>query len=354
MKTRLANVMFLFTGLVFFLTACVDKTYDFNTFSNYFQYNPKIAIPVAHGNLTIQNILNEIDTSGYVQKDNSGFLSLVYDKPIQSISANSVITIPAQNFSKTYSSTDAGFPTTFPAGKTSVSVPHTNNFSFSFNNGEKIDSMKLKNCTLHFNITSTFNQSGSLILYFPTIKLNGKPFRKVLTVSKGINSTTADLNGYTLHMTNISPNFNTFPANDTLTLNGSGIIAGNIQVKANFQDIGFQSLFGYVGQYNLVSAKDSFLIDIFSNAIGGNIAFDNPKLTITAKNSVGVPVNIKLNNVVSYSSIDNKPVAMTFNSTVNPFSVTAPTLKEFGQIKTSTDSINKNNSNIIAILSNTP
>ncbi|MDP4188337.1 MAG: hypothetical protein Q8910_07145, partial [Bacteroidota bacterium] len=77
MKTRLANVMFLFTGLVFFLTACVDKTYDFNTFSNYFQYNPKIAIPVAHGNLTIQNILNEIDTSGYVQKDNSGFLSLV-------------------------------------------------------------------------------------------------------------------------------------------------------------------------------------------------------------------------------------------------------------------------------------
>ncbi|MDP4189825.1 MAG: hypothetical protein Q8910_05955, partial [Bacteroidota bacterium] len=46
--------------------------------------------------------------------------------------------------------------------------------------------------------------------------------------------------------------------------------------------------------------------------------------------------------------------AMTFNSTVNPFSVTAPTLKEFGQIKTSTDSINKNNSNIIAILSNTP
>jgi hypothetical protein len=92
------------------LTSCFDSNYDLNNISDDFELTPGIAIPLAYGSLTLENILNEIDSVDFVKQfPEDSLLYIIYSKNLLSYKASEVIDIPDQDFLQIFINSDVSY-----------------------------------------------------------------------------------------------------------------------------------------------------------------------------------------------------------------------------------------------------
>ncbi len=172
---------------LFFLYSCFPDHYDLHRISGDVGLTPGIAAPLAYGTLSIEDILNRVDTNSYVRQFDDSLLYLTYVENLMSYPASEVIDIPDQQFLQLFISPDINIPAwLFSSMGDTVNFTKEKNSEFIFTHNERIDSIHVKTATLNINVSSSFRQTGILTIHSDHILVDGKPFREVIQISDDI------------------------------------------------------------------------------------------------------------------------------------------------------------------------
>ncbi len=347
--------------LVLTISSCVKDNFELNKLEKT-TWNPNIAVPLVYSTLTVQNLLLKNNTGGQVIENDSNFCTLVYNKTLLSVRADSLIQIPNQQCpSYSASLTTAEINTLNSVQSVTVSYSQTIPFN-SGANGPQIDTIIFNAGSFDIALNSNFQNSGQVVITIPAATKNGVAFSETLplTYSGAIPVTVAandSLAGYLLDMTMGGTTTNAFVVNYTVTLNGSVTppsTSDMISITGSLNNMKFDKIFGYMGQLSLFPSfnNDTIPITIFKNYTGnGTFNIVNPSLTVTLSNSYGVPVNASLPVLERFTPpSSNTPVT----GVPNPMPVLSPSFSQIGQMLTDSFTLTKANSNIYSIISNYP
>lgn len=312
------------------MASCVKDEVDLDNISDKVYWNPKFGVPVAYGTLSIKDLIEEADSSNSITEDANHLLSLIYTNTVLSNSAASLLRIQDQQFSETLLESQYNLPA-YPTQDT-IRLTRVSPETFEFSSGEVMDSIKIKSGNMAVQVASTYRYKGSLKIIVPKLTKNKVPLEILVDINKtdGTFSTTQnyDLTEYKLELEHPTETSNTMSYNYSVKLinNGAGVREGdNITVNLDLTDVAFSSMYGYIGQRQLVNTLKHFKVPLFKDVSNPHLQFANPLIRVRSASSFGVPASIELYNLRAVSDKDNKTVPMVFKAGTNPFTIESPT-----------------------------
>jgi hypothetical protein len=357
----LVSYIFLFTN------SCVEEKYDWDRFSDEIEFNPGLAAPILKGSLTLDDIIMDASPENAGKYPLDSLLYVIYADTFKSFLASDVVDIPDQTYSQLYSSSDISSNPSWigsPNGQT-VSFSKLLNPEFEVTHNEKIDSIKLILATLQIRVLSSFKQSGNLRITTNAIKINGQPFLRNIPIDQSGTFNIIQnipLNNAMIYLDNSDPTKTVLPISFELSLIKSSNPIGigeSCTITINFLNIQFSTLYGYLGEYDLLFDDGEFETEFFDrlhfgdDIVDGEILFADPMFTLLTDNSVGIPIEVTLTNVSAYSDINDVTTPISFTG-VNPFDIDAPDISHIGQFVHDSIVINKDNSNIDDAINTSP
>lgn len=341
---------------------CMRDEFEFDKLSTEVEINAGLLMPLAYGSLSFDNIISEFDNSGLLSENADGLLYLTYADSLISFVANDMLNIPEQDFFQFFIQTDFGFG----GGWVTESVDKQQDFPFTFANKEELDSMIVNDGDIIFEISSEFQHTGEILMTFPNIRKDGVPLVKSVPMDDPSGNFSANIvepiDGYTIHL-------NDSVGTDTLFLpvlfhvelvnsgNPDPLPTDSIKVVAKISTLAFDAVFGYIGDYELLSETGEMNLGFFDSPMEGYIEFEEPIINLNIQNSYGVPAAIILKEFKGYNN-DGDSADLTFGSKDTiAFRYAYPKLIDYENsdiVKDTTVSIDKDNSNLPEFLASMP
>ncbi len=350
--------------IIFLFSQCMHDEYDFSKLDDEMEITAGVLAPVAYGSLTLSDIISEFDSSSFISTNADGLLLITYEDSLFSYVADELLEIPSQDFIEFFIESDFTIPSGWGVGQP-INLDRTKDFPFSFANGEQLDSLILDEGSMVFDITSEFQHTGEITITCPNIQLDGVPFTQTIPIDVADGTFTYNepfvLDGYTIYLSDsITPDstFTYMPVDFEVELinSGAGLNAGEqIAVTATIENLNFDAIFGYIGDYELMTQVGDLDMGFFENTIDGYIRFEDPRINFNITNSYGVPAAVSISRMVGYNGTDS--VEMTFNETMDTFGYAYPRLSDYINndiYKDTVISINGQNSNVADFLSFLP
>lgn len=339
MKYKKQISRFLVLMLLIPLAGCIKSgDFDFDKMKD-IEWNPNMAIPLVSSDLTIMDMIKEVDSS-YFDIDNQGFVTLVYRNKLFSVNPSSSFKIPQISFdySHTFNATEA----IIINNTGTLSIPFQQDIKLTPADSIRIDSLIYGkgNITLTMSGTALPN-NGSITFNIPQARKNGVPLNATFTpLNNGIK--TIDLSGYNFDLTKVAGQPSTIRLNGTVTI--SNLPAGSISAGKN---IGFnfeqntesvKVLSGYLGRFILISDKTTTEINLFNNSMSiGNFKLVNPYFIFTFHNSIGVPVDLRFTEITGKNNATGQTLNIIPNQGIpDPFSVGIPLYSDVDPVKVTT------------------
>ena len=334
--TLFFRYLFIFSLLSLFLYGC--KKYDTDNIAIE-GIDAEYAIPLINTSTSLQDLLENFDSTTFIQFQDDGLIVLNYKGDVQARTSQDLFDVLGAF---------DGVP--IPLLDTSTFIPYN-----PVNNVD-IDFAILKTGTLKWGFQSFHQEPITVTITLPTVTKDGVP----LTDSQfggaysgsgdaiiGGNLAGIDLQGYRLATTNdtiylqyVAHRINS-GINDTLE--GCYII---------FEDLTASYIEGYLGNDLYDFERDTIQIDFFENWTQGNVYFEDPKLTLRVENSFGLPVRTNTNFV---NVITTQGELLELESIfLDSIDVAYPSLSEVGEVKYTVFHFDKTNSNIDVLLSSNP
>lgn len=348
------------------------KKLDLNTISTSF-WNPKLAVPIAQGSFTINDILKQADSiDKYIGVSNKNVIQLSTSQSIKGFSLLNVVKIPPFNslpeqtiysFSKMDASgidlinsiakLNANKRINFSSillgidknTKLDLSVP------LDFSSGDlpagfRVDQLKFAKGKIKLNVVEGLPHKTVLKFLFNDIQKEGKMLVDSLVYDP------LDKKPLELNLANCIADFSKdslyFKISEILIIpSASGVINGTdkLTLGVSLTDIEFDYLEGYFGQLAVPAIKDTLVIDQFKD-LKGKFGITNPSLTFSVKNSFGVPVELDFTKF----QIKRKVKPSLLDIKINPFPITPPESKDKAAV-TSTLTLDANVDNLDSLLS---
>ena len=367
-KLKLSGILKILIpiAIIFLFHQCMREEYNFDKLDDEIEIEGGFLTPIAYGTLNLEDIISEFDSSSYITSDPDGLLMITYEDSLFSFVADDLLEIPSTDFIQYFIESDftilPGFPGWNP-GDTLV-LQESEKFPFSFARGEKLDSMILDDGTLNLNLSSEFQHTGNIILFSNNLKRNNISYIDTIVIddpSGGFSTnSSSSLAGYTIYL-------NDSVGSDSMFLemgfrvelinSGAGINAGEeIEVNATIDNMDFDAIFGYIGDYELLMQSGDLDLGFFENTLDGYIRFEDPQINFNLTNSYGVPAAVSISRFTGFKG-DTDSVQMTFDSSLDTFGYAYPTLTDYINndiFKDTTISINGQNSNVSDFLAFLP
>ncbi|HSH51091.1 MAG TPA: hypothetical protein VK982_05125 [Bacteroidales bacterium] len=353
--------IFIALVILFSFSHCMHDEYEFDKLSDEMEVNMDLLTPLAYGYLSIDDIIFEFDSTSYINADEEGLLFITYEDSLFSFLADELIDIPNQNFPEYFIESDDDFPP-YASWDDTVVVKRTEYYKFNFSNNEDPDSIYINTAGLNLQMNSTFQHTGRLIITSDYIRNNNnQPYNDTIYINdnSGNFSTnqTFSLNNYVIEFVDTTVTDTSFlPLNFTLELynSGAGVNSGDqVEIILTLTDIDFNAIFGYVGIYELMSEAGNLDLNFFESFSDGYIEFENPQINFNIRNSFGVPAEINIERFTGFKN-ENDSITLNLEPEINPSNYAFPRIDEYGEIKDTTISINRDNSNISAFLAFLP
>ena len=321
MKKITKSVLFGWMGMMLFVASCTspsDISVERETVA--------LAFPIFTSETTVSDLIDEGQDSSALVVYGDNKMGLVYETATQ-------VDIPMpdlENFEVLLQSPITTVPNLPIAGvqiKKAKFDAGVLNFSFINNQYEE-----------HVKIVLRINQfSKNNTILSKTINLN---YDGSLPVQKDFSVSLAD---YNMDVTNSS-----LQVEYQASLS-NGSMASIEQATMEMKDVAFSWLEG-------IWAEKTFPLEIPTQEIGffkhytdgGAITFTNPKLKITALNSVGVTSRLNFNSV-GIQTVNNEAIAVSGDFFNDGFNLSYPNIGQIGSTMTSNTEINKANSNIVDV-----
>ncbi len=347
--------MYLFLALLFLLS-CKKEDFDFSRLST-----PEIemegAVPLVHSNLQLKRLL---PGGSLIEEDpQSGLLTLIYETEILSLKAGDYIQIPEQEGS--FSRNDLEI---IVAPGIDFTIPFYDTLDFTPPvTGQRLDSIQLKKAVIDLEYISGINHNCAVTFRFPTATKNGQAFEcqfdNTYTGSLPVTGTIhLDFTGYTLKLITGPGGIQQLPLNFEVKVfgdNNPNLSPYTFTLNAKISQIRFNGIFGYLGQYEY-PLNDSVVLGIFSNNLSGSIQFEDLKLKLTTDNSIGMPMELDIQEITALST-KNAPYSVDITDNPlfpNPVSFLSPGIHQVGQSVQSTTLFTTGNCNLNQALNIAP
>lgn len=261
--------------------------------------DPSFALPIGYAHLNLGDIEREYDVNNFVYNDNSNLFEIIYRDRIFELSANDLITIPAQNYNNSYA-----MPSSNQSALTSGGVGFITNYydhsiiAYNVANGAQLDSVIVQAGELKISLSSGFMHSASIDVIIPSLKKNGVVLQQTMNVNYSgslpvLDNADIDIAGYTIDLTDGGITNNTFNVEYLFHVTSSGNpILGSEQMITDIQINvdAFDAIWGYLGQQGNILNQDTSNITLFDDLAGGSIHFEDPQVNLSIGNTAGVDV----------------------------------------------------------------
>ena len=322
MNGRLARWLFLLFFITIFITCKKVRNVDGISFD---EWSPDAAFPVLHTSLTASDILEGLGENSVVVEGTGGQLIFIYTSEGYRIDGDELSELIPD-----------------------VDIPMTDsifNMPYNLPNNIRIDYILVKEGNVGLLASST-SIPLNLRFYIPQLTLDNNQYERNLSVQG--NFPTVDIQpvgGYTLR-----------PENDTLqfiyearaTADGTPLILSS-PVIVSLDSLKYSYAEGYLGNNNFLVPRDSIKIDLFNFLDGGELYFEEPKITVRVQNSFGFPLSVKF-NVLRVLTTDGDVIDLGNPDLINGLYIDYPAINEVGAIKETIFTIDRFNSNIEDII----
>jgi len=350
------GIIFLLAG-GFILTTCNKEYFELDRLSDEIEIQPELVAPLIYGSMSIQDLVEMFDSSGYIHTFEDGLIYLVYSDTLVEIMADTVVEVPDQLVTEAYIDLDitgplwtgSGIGDTIPFYKSEL-------FSFTLEGNDRLDSVMVKGGEIILDVLSSFEHTGLLTISSSQIlDVNRDTFSTVFDISDlsgtYTDQKTFNTDGYLLTSTEVNDT-NYIQINYKLEL----INAGNtvnpddaVDILASFENMDFYSVFGYIDSRNLIDESGRVEIPIFANNPDlASLKFADPRLNIFTSSSVGIPFEVRLDSVIATAE-DGTTDSLEFYSGY-PFVIQAPDIGNIGTTVDGEININKETSNFNEVL----
>jgi len=288
-----------------------------------------IAVPIINSTANLQDILEATDEQVRFAIQPNGTIELIYDSEALSISASEIllpipilIDIPLED---------------------SIST-----LSFSIIEGFRGEKAIFKNNSLRFKAFVPDSDSYLINIKIPKFQREGKDFEYTFTIPENsgqeVESDFIDLTGVELQS-----GFDEIEViYDARNSAGERVILPALLARLDF--LIFSYLEGTFGRQVFEIPSGVIPFNTFRNYISGQINFDDPRLLIKVDNSLGLPIEPRVNSLgVVTRNNENLPLTSPLFFPGNLL-FNFPSLNEIGESKQTIITLNKDNSNILEIL----
>ena len=340
-------------------------------------WNPKLAVPIAHGSFTISDILDQADSiNKYLDGSKRPMLQLSVSQSVKGFSLTDAVKIPdltslpkqsIYSFSKLKSS-DIDFinlvaksnaNNRIDFGKILKTIDPTTQFNQSvpldFSSKDlpdfKINNLKFSSGKIRIDVEKGLPFKTILKFSFNDISKFGDTLVDSLIFDPASSSTFIDVNleNCIADFSKKKLDFNIreiiFVPNST----GKILSTDELVLGVSLTNIKFDYIEGYFGQLKVPSLKDSIVIDQLKD-LKGKFGITNPSLTFKVDNSFGVPVELEFSKFQIKRKVSLTVKDSILNIVINPFNIKSPESKDKPAV-TSTLSIDGSVENLDKLLS---
>jgi hypothetical protein len=337
MPARKRRLMLGLTAMLlvpFIMSSCYKNRFDLENLSTPDSWDPDVCAPLVHSKMTFKDVLNDWDHNNLFVEDGTHFLYIVYWKKVFSRTAAEIIPIPPeQEINSTFQVSVTG---SSPLWGNYTAPPYTLSYSFQMPNGATIDKVVLNDIDggfFHLELSSpNLNQNAIINVSIPAATKVGIPFNQNINYSPGTPAN-IDLSGYQIVFNNTAPNVNRVDITYTVTVVGTGQPNNSpytFNLYESFRILSFHLMYGDFKKQSIALPNDTIHLLIFENNVYGSIEFQSASVYIMASNSLGVPIDVSMNNFRALSAI-NPPYMVQLTGVPNPWPIHAPNLSQIGQ-----------------------
>jgi len=317
------------------------------------KWSPELAAPIAYADLTMDYMIRDSKETWKEYPD--GLLSLIYRQDAISDIAADVIEFPNQ-----HSDTIVQFNMNpnMQVGDSAFKYVVFNT-EFAANNGERLDSILIKDGFVDLEIVTNLNHDGYLELTIPSLTRYGVTFVKKLEFKyTGGSSTTVkatvDLSDYYLTLENtggVHNHVKEYVKVSATKLNTPDNSPYTFELNQDIRDLTYYLAMGYFHQHATNIDETSIPIDLFDNQTAGSIFMEDPHMYITLRNTYGLPSAITFDEL--YAERDG--VKLNITSTLLPtLNINYPSYANIGGYDTTIYHFNIGNSNIKDVIAMNP
>jgi hypothetical protein len=356
--------IFSFLFLTFLITSC--KKVEFSKISSSF-WNPKLATPLAHGELALNDLLVKMDTTGMIKSGTDGLLSIVTTTEFPSFNAATFVTLSDLEEtiflapSQLSVIADATPPfNVIPNGQEiSTGSTSTQIIDFPVDNGAELKTVNFKKGDMEIQLESDLKHDIELAIEFPDFLIGGQkivdtirliyafdnqPMKETIKIS---------LDGAKVDFTNNNTSFNKVRVKANGKLIGTGeTVSGTEHVNLSFgiKNLSFSEINGYFGNITVSNPVDSIDLNLISdfNIKQGVLALTNPSIKLDIENSFGFPLEIDLTKLYYKETANNTVYNMV--RTPSSIKINYPNSSEKNTLKSTSVLINSSNTTNISNL----
>lgn len=343
------------------LTNCRKEYFELDKLSDEIEIQPELIAPLVYGSLNMDDILEYVDSFGYAHEFEDGLIYLAYSDTIINAMADTLVDIPNSFFDQIYLEPEVNKPEFI--GSDIGDVVHflkTDLFAFELDGDDRVDSMRIKGGEILIEIKSSFKHTGFVNISSQQIQdPQGNTFFATIVIS--------DPSGAFVDSLKINSDYyylETFEKGDSnviqidydlaLVNSGAPVSPGEVcEINNYFLDMGFYNIYGYIDSRNTLDESGSIDIPFYAdNPDLAAVKFADPRINVFTTNSVGVPFEIRMQNVIA-TGLDGSSETLTFYEG-HPFMVPAPDLSLIGSSVSEAFHINRETSNFNELLAIAP
>lgn len=337
------------------LVSCLEELEDTDKIKSS-TFKPAIEFPLVNSDFSMGEFITNGDSKAKVTEQ-SGIMVLTYDDSLSSPEGELFFTLPDQN-SPTLSIT--GSEVSFPSSGATVTITKSLTFAFNTSKSEALDSILLKAGRMLFQINSNFPANINMAVSIASLQLpTGGSFQQSFVLNGPATlSPIINLQNSVFDLTANGTTSNTVTFSITALITDTGQSLDNthsLDFSFDLDRLQFRGLFGDLGSHPFQFQADSIDMDVFDHALTGDIEFLSPAMTLTMRNSFGVPIGLTIQRVTAISEgADVTLSGPVVNSPVNPYRINGTSSMQIGQSVSSEIKISSANSNLVQVLSSLP
>lgn len=356
MKKRISILLFilmiLFGACIKDITETIEKASHINTV----RWNPSIAIPLTHANLSFRDFIGGTNASQYIQIKDDSLITLVYEDKYISDKVEDILNLDAQNYGETFTFTSEQLNALNTLGQVKVIINRTISYD---GDGNELDQIWFKQGQINLGIESTFEHDIACILNIPDSKKGGTPIS--LNLDANYLGTPIDASSI-YELANAEIDFTkTAQGHSELTLEFEFTItkiptntiksSESITYAMAIENQKFSKITGYFDQLKFDNVSGQFSVPFFENSTNGSIGIVEPTIHFYSSSSLGIPLDITMKQ---FDGKNNSNTIVPLSSNSGSIVIQVPKIDTIGAVADDSLVLNNTNSNLVNYISNRP
>lgn len=234
------------------------------------------------------------------------------------------------------------------------------NAKYDFGEDIEITRLGVKSGNLSIRAVSTIQDTLEFIYSLPTAIKENRAVEVTTLLNPApaggniVNEQDFSLAGYFIDLTDDADSVNLFPQRLVANLKYSGNLvtadlADSIFVYYGLLDIIPDYIEGYLGKETF-EFQETVQLDFFAGIGGGSLDLENPKVSLTFLNSIGIDGELDLRRVRATNTLNGNSVDLSGSALSQPLYIPGPRFPNVGQSVVSSLDLNRENSNIRNII----